>query len=149
MPTLRIYEAHGSRIKGDLSGEFLIANIPEYTTLYAEIIPEEERNPGEEDQYISVFHFDKEPTKAHGVPFRFVVKPVSLGIMISPSIRKLNGCRVSPLEIPRSVCLNGPRSKESNLTRSSLRLCSDLYTPGPYTSMTVSRHSCPPLKNMT
>lgn len=32
----------------------------------------------EHDKIISVFHFQKEVSRTHGVPFRFVVKPVGL-----------------------------------------------------------------------
>ena len=30
------------------------------------------------DKVISVFHFSKEVSRTHGVPFRFVIKPVSV-----------------------------------------------------------------------
>jgi ubiquitin carboxyl-terminal hydrolase 7 len=39
-------------------------------------IPQEELEADEHDKTISVFHFHKEVSRTHGVPFRFVVKPV-------------------------------------------------------------------------
>jgi ubiquitin carboxyl-terminal hydrolase 7 len=50
-------------------------SISEYATLYAEKIPEDELNATEDDRAIFCFHFDKEPTKPHGIPFKFVLKP--------------------------------------------------------------------------
>jgi ubiquitin carboxyl-terminal hydrolase 7 len=39
-------------------------------------IPREELEADDADKVISVFHFSKEVSRTHGVPFRFVVKPV-------------------------------------------------------------------------
>jgi Ubiquitin-specific protease C-terminal len=44
--------------------------------LYAEPIPLEEEEAGELDRAIVVVHFQKEFTRLHGVPIKFVVKPV-------------------------------------------------------------------------
>ena len=41
-------------------------------------IPREELEADDADKVISVFHFSKEVSRTHGVPFRFVVKPVSI-----------------------------------------------------------------------
>ena len=39
-------------------------------------VPREELEADDADKVISVFHFSKEVSRTHGVPFRFVVKPV-------------------------------------------------------------------------
>lgn len=44
---------------------------------YAEPIPQEEEEASELDRFIIVVHFSKELTRLHGVPVKFVVKPVS------------------------------------------------------------------------
>jgi ubiquitin carboxyl-terminal hydrolase 7 len=44
--------------------------------LFAEPIPLEEEEAGELDKFIVVVHFQKEFTRLHGVPIKFVVKPV-------------------------------------------------------------------------
>jgi ubiquitin carboxyl-terminal hydrolase 7 len=44
--------------------------------LYAEPFPLEEEEAGELDRAIVVLHFQKEFTRLHGVPIRFIVKPV-------------------------------------------------------------------------
>ena len=39
-------------------------------------IPMDELEARESDKIIDVFHFTKEPSRTHGVPFRFIVRPV-------------------------------------------------------------------------
>lgn len=73
---LRIYEAHAGKFYKQLAGDYSVASITEFVVLYAERIPEEEQSADETDKVISVFHFDKESNKTHGVPFKFLVKPV-------------------------------------------------------------------------
>jgi len=46
------------------------------TNFFAEPIPREEEEAGELDRFIVVIHFAKELTRLHGVPIKFVVKPV-------------------------------------------------------------------------
>ena len=45
--------------------------------LVVQEIPREELEADDADKVISAFHFSKEVSRTHGVPFRFVVKPVS------------------------------------------------------------------------
>jgi ubiquitin carboxyl-terminal hydrolase 7 len=45
------------------------------TNLHAERIPQEEQSKQPDDQIISVFHFAKDPTRTHGLPFLFVLHP--------------------------------------------------------------------------
>ncbi|KAL8985664.1 MAG: hypothetical protein Q9205_000678 [Flavoplaca limonia] len=75
---LRFYEVHGYKITKYLNTNSLLANISDYSTLFAELIPEEEDHADDNDRAIDAFHFDKETSKPHGVPFRFVVKPGEL-----------------------------------------------------------------------
>ena len=76
---IRLYEAHNCKFYKALSEEYSVAGITDFVTLYAEAIPDEELNMAPKDRRISVFHFDKEPNKPHGVPFQFIIKPVSIG----------------------------------------------------------------------
>ncbi|KAH7135460.1 hypothetical protein B0J11DRAFT_160024 [Dendryphion nanum] len=66
---IRIYEAHNNKFYKALTPDFQIIGIGDYLTLYATTTPEEESA-----RKISVFHFDKEPVKVHGVPFQFPLK---------------------------------------------------------------------------
>lgn len=74
-PPIRIYEAQAGKIHRELNEDVSVLGISEYGVLYAEKIPEEELNSSQQDQAIYCFHFDKEPTKPHSVPFKFVLKP--------------------------------------------------------------------------
>jgi len=52
----------------------MIGNIPDPVDLYAEEIPREELEADDSDKVIGVFHFSKELSRTHGIPFKFVVK---------------------------------------------------------------------------
>ncbi|KAL5594772.1 hypothetical protein BROUX41_001686 [Berkeleyomyces rouxiae] len=73
---LRIYEVNNFRFYRELSRDFTVINMNEYTTAYVERIPEEEVGMDEENKrYINAFHFHGEPTRVHGVPFKFLLLP--------------------------------------------------------------------------
>jgi ubiquitin carboxyl-terminal hydrolase 7 len=73
MHNCRVYEAHGNKFFKLLPEEHNILHINEFFVVYVEKIPDDELE-AEDPRYISVFHFDKEPSKTHGVPFRFMLK---------------------------------------------------------------------------
>lgn len=79
---LRVYEAHSGKIYKELDEDFNIASLSEYVSVYIEQMPEEEVNMGEGERSINAFNFDRETTKPHGVPFKFVVKPVSIQAVV-------------------------------------------------------------------
>jgi ubiquitin carboxyl-terminal hydrolase 7 len=85
---VRVYEAHTGKIYKELNESFNIAGVNEFVSLYAEKIPGDELKMAEGERTISAFNFDREPNKPHGVPFKFVVKPVSLHLLNLP--RKLS-----------------------------------------------------------
>ncbi|KAF2276539.1 cysteine proteinase [Westerdykella ornata] len=66
---VRVYQAHNHKFMKELPMDFGIMSIGEYITVYAAPFPE-----GESDKMITVFHFDKEPNRLHGIPFRFPLK---------------------------------------------------------------------------
>ena len=74
----RVYSVQSGRIVKELGLDYPVSSILEYQNLFAERIPEDERTIEEGDRAINAFHFDKEPNKVHGVPFKFYLKPVSL-----------------------------------------------------------------------
>ena len=77
---LRVYEVHTGKVYKELHDKFGVAGINEFVSLYAERIPEEELESTEGDKAVYAFHFNKEPSKTHGVPFKFVVKPVRFSV---------------------------------------------------------------------
>lgn len=79
---IRIFEvSKDGKSQKEFTGAEMIGNIPDPVELYAEEVPREELEADETDKIISVFHFSKDVTRTHGVPFKFVVKPVSLFFM--------------------------------------------------------------------
>ncbi|KAK3325274.1 hypothetical protein B0H66DRAFT_116641 [Apodospora peruviana] len=70
---IRIYETSNHRFFRDLPRDYPVISINDYTTVVAERIPEEELEVKDSSQFISVFHFQGEPSRVHGMPFRFLI----------------------------------------------------------------------------
>ena len=68
---MRVFEIHSGKVHKELLEDFNVVGVNEFTQLYAEKTPEEELNTTEDDRCIYCYHFDKEPNKPHGVPFKF------------------------------------------------------------------------------
>lgn len=76
---IRFYEAHSGKVYKALNLETPVSSLNEFMNVYAERLPEEEREADKEAPLtlIGCFHFDKDPSKPHGVPFIFNLKDVS------------------------------------------------------------------------
>lgn len=59
-----------------MNPEYSVASISDYITLVAERIPEEDVNV-DPAHFIQAFHFQGEPNKPHGFPFKFSIRRVS------------------------------------------------------------------------
>ncbi|KAF2201039.1 ubiquitin carboxyl-terminal hydrolase 21 [Delitschia confertaspora ATCC 74209] len=70
MKRVQIYESHSNKFFKYLAPDYQVLGINEFFVLYAMPIPPEEGGA----RKISVFHFDKELSKVHGIPFQFPVK---------------------------------------------------------------------------
>ncbi|KAF1822612.1 uncharacterized protein K489DRAFT_212107 [Dissoconium aciculare CBS 342.82] len=91
-PNIRFYEVHSNKIYKTLPLTHAVLGVNEFLTIYAERIPADEYPYVQEqmlkdlgaldsgsslppgDRLIHAFHFEKEPTKPHGVPFVFLMK---------------------------------------------------------------------------
>jgi len=72
---VRVFEiSKDGRRQKEFTGTEMLGNLSD-VEMYAEEIPLDELNASEADKIIDVFHFTKEPSRTHGVPFRFVVRP--------------------------------------------------------------------------
>lgn len=69
MNKVQIWEVSMHRFSKQLASELQIAALAEYSTIYAMPVPELDA-----PRRVSVYHFDKDHTKAHGVPFQFALK---------------------------------------------------------------------------
>jgi ubiquitin carboxyl-terminal hydrolase 7 len=109
---VRLFEAHGSKNYKELSDDATIGTVADQATLYAEKIPDDELNAGEEDRAIFCFHFDKEPSKPHGTPFKFVLKPGEVFKDTKQRISKRTGIKGKLLEqIKFALCSRGLYAK--------------------------------------
>lgn len=78
---IRFFQSHSGKFRKEIPPDHSVVGLMDFTTLYAEIVPEEEIDCNlEVCRIIEAFHFHKEPSKIHtsGVPFKFVVKKVRL-----------------------------------------------------------------------
>lgn len=73
---VRIYEVRANKVYKELLPDDPVAILSEFAGLYAEKVPEEEQG-ADRRLFVDCFHFEKESTKSHGIPFKFLVKPVS------------------------------------------------------------------------
>ncbi|RIA93959.1 ubiquitin carboxyl-terminal hydrolase 5 [Glomus cerebriforme] len=71
---IRLFEVHNYKIQKEYTGNEPIERIQEFVTLYAEEIPQDEQRADQNDRIIQVYHFTKDPMRAHGIPFKFVIK---------------------------------------------------------------------------
>jgi ubiquitin carboxyl-terminal hydrolase 7 len=114
MPSVRVYESHLHKFHKSLPLDYQIISLYEYTQLYAVPLPEDESS-----RKILVFHFDREPSKAHGIPFPFSLKEVrSKAQLVDKAI--LTKTRVSRSVKRNSVYPTLRRLKANNLTKLSL-----------------------------
>ncbi|KAL7816955.1 putative ubiquitin hydrolase [Trichoderma aethiopicum] len=69
---IRVYETSSNRFYREPARDSPVMNLNEYTQIFAERIPEEEK-AADENNFIHVFHFQNEVNRVHGVPFKFLL----------------------------------------------------------------------------
>ena len=74
---VRLYCILSGKIQRELSNDYPITSILDHHHLVAQKLPKEDLEPSEGNRPMYAFHFDKEPSRSHGVPFIFHLKPVS------------------------------------------------------------------------
>lgn len=74
---IRIYETHSNKIYKELPRDHAVLAINDYVQLFAERIPEDDLGDSEDIDFIHAFHFQNEPAKSHGTPFKFRIIKVS------------------------------------------------------------------------
>ncbi|KAK9546263.1 ubiquitin-specific protease ubp15 [Aspergillus fumigatus] len=109
---MRIFEAHSGKIYKEYQEDAKIAGINEYVTLYAERIPEEELQMQAGERTINAFNFDREPSRPHGIPFKFVMKPGEIFKETKERLSKRTGIKGKQFEkikfavVPKSLYSN-------------------------------------------
>lgn len=113
---IRIYETHNSKIYKDLPREYTVVSITDYVNLIAERVPEEEIG-ADSGSLIDAFHFQGEPNKPHGIPFRFLIKEGEKFIDTKKRLEKRTGMKGKNFEkIKFAVVKRASYSKPTYLT---------------------------------
>ena len=73
---VRIYCILSGKIQKELGSDYPVSSILDHHHLVAQKLPKEDLEPEEGNRPIYAFHFDKEPSRPHGIPFIFHLKPV-------------------------------------------------------------------------
>jgi ubiquitin carboxyl-terminal hydrolase 7 len=71
MQKTQAYEAHMHKFHKVLPPDHSIMSLYDYTQIFVAPYPDDESS-----KKVTVFHYDKEPSKPHGVPFQFPIKEV-------------------------------------------------------------------------
>jgi len=117
---IRFYEVHGHKVYKTLPPTHAVASLNEFMTIYAERIPEEELELTKEDaatagstgtpsgdRLINCFHFEKEPSKGHGVPFVFLLKEGEIFKETKERLSKRTGIKGKNFEKVRFALIKG------------------------------------------
>lgn len=69
---IRVYETSQHKFYRELNRDYPVISLSDYTGLVAERIPEDELT-ADDAHFIFVFHFQNEPSRVHGIPFKFLL----------------------------------------------------------------------------
>jgi hypothetical protein len=128
---IRLYELHSNKIHKEHTPPrtHSVISITDYVTLVAERIPQEDLD-ATSTEMIHAFHFQNEPNKAHGIPFKFRIKEVStiyILILFSLTFR-----RPRSFLILRNASKSGWVSKARILKRSNLPWSREVHIQSPH-----------------
>lgn len=82
---IRIFEIGNGAAQKIFTGTEPVRDISESVELFAEEIPMDEIESEDAKRIVPVFHYSKEPNRTHGIPFRFVLLPVSFCLITESS----------------------------------------------------------------
>ncbi|GAA5900428.1 uncharacterized protein JCM6883_002840 [Sporobolomyces salmoneus] len=71
---IRIFELSSGRSQKFFGGNEVVRDISESTELFAEEVLIEEEESRDNERIVQVYHFNKDPSRAHGVPFKFILR---------------------------------------------------------------------------
>jgi len=71
---IKLYEVHSHKIHKELTRDYLVNSISDYVSVMAQRFPEDDL-ADETSEFIPAFHFQGEPSKSHGNPFKFRLIP--------------------------------------------------------------------------
>ncbi|KXT16123.1 hypothetical protein AC579_5072 [Pseudocercospora musae] len=105
----RFYEVHSNKVYKILPPTHGVLTLNEFMNVYAERVPEEEKELDAEkgDRLLSCMHFEKEPSKSHGVPFVFLMKDGEVFKQTKERISKRTGIKGKNFEKIRFAVIKG------------------------------------------
>lgn len=71
---IRMYETHNNKFYKYYDSTHPVVSIQDFMNIYAEIVTDADLRQSESDREVSVMHFQREPSRAHGIPFRFILR---------------------------------------------------------------------------
>ena len=109
---IRFYETHSYKVYKVLPLSHGVLALNEFMTIYAERIPEEEQEMDKEkgDRLTSCLHFEKDPTKSHGIPFIFLVKEGEVFKETKERLSRRTGIKGKQFEKIRFAVVKGGQS---------------------------------------
>jgi ubiquitin carboxyl-terminal hydrolase 7 len=109
MGQIRFYEVHSGKVYKVLPLSHSVVALNEFLTIYAERVPEEEQQLDLDsgDRAIWCFHFEKEPSKHHSIPFIFVIKEGEIFKETKERLSKRTGIKGKNFEKVRFAVVKG------------------------------------------
>lgn len=127
---IRIYETSNHKFFRELERNYPVISINDYTSVIAERMPPEDAEVQDPTHFISVFHFQGEPSRPHGIPFRFLLKEGERFAETKKRLEKRTGLKGKSFEkIKFAVVRRAQFSRPQYLTDGELRDCSPIRSP--------------------
>ncbi|KAM0723899.1 hypothetical protein Q7P37_000889 [Cladosporium fusiforme] len=106
---IRFYEVHSGKVYKVLPLSHSVVALNEFLSIYAERIPEEEQQIDTEkgDRPLWCFHFEKEPSKHHSIPFIFALKEGEVFKETKERLSKRTGIKGKNFEKVRFAVVKG------------------------------------------
>ncbi|GAB7335534.1 hypothetical protein MBLNU13_g07876t1 [Cladosporium sp. NU13] len=109
MGQIRFYEVHSGKVYKVLPLSHSVVALNEFLTIYAERVPEEEQQLDVEkgDRPLWCFHFEKDPSKHHSIPFIFIIKEGEVFKETKERLSKRTGIKGKNFEKVRFAIVKG------------------------------------------
>ncbi|CAG8485767.1 1692_t:CDS:2, partial [Cetraspora pellucida] len=133
--SIRLFEVMNCKILNEFICTFNspIDKIPEQATLYAEEISQEEIEQNVNDKVIQAYHFTKNPSYVHGIPFKFVIKAGELFSKTKLRLQARLGMNENDFaEVKFAIVQEVPYTKPKYIVYDNVILSDRNWTPNTY-----------------
>ena len=80
LANVHLYTVQNNKISNEIDVDFPVASLNDYSALLAQRVSKDELETAEGEHLVYVFHYDKDVSKSHGIPFKFLLKSVFRGL---------------------------------------------------------------------